>query len=336
MDKLFDLQPKKIGIFRALQLGDLLCAIPAIRAIKKAYPFSEITLIGLPWGASFVRRFSDYFSHFLLFPGYPGIPEQPFDPLQFIEFLKEANKKEFDVVFQMHGNGSLINPMIQMLGARRTVGFFEEGRYCPHPDFYLQYPEGFPEVERHLKLMEFLGFKEVSKNTEFPISTSDLNKFYELAYKYNLQPKKYCCVHSGARDTKRWWGPEKFAKVADKLAEKGYSVVLTGTEIEAETVRKVEQKLVYPAINLVGKTDLGTLAALLKNSRMLFSNDTGVSHIASALEVPSVVIFLASDPIRWAPLNRELHQIILPQEAHDVDFVISKVEEVLRYEEVEV
>jgi ADP-heptose:LPS heptosyltransferase len=336
MDKLFDLQPRKIGIFRALQLGDLLCAIPAIRAIKKAYPFSEITLIGLPWGESFVKRFSDYFSHFLLFPGYPGIPEQPFDALQFIEFLKEANQREFDVVFQMQGNGSLINPMIQMLGARRTVGFFEPGRYCPDPEFYLQYPEGLPEIERHIRLIEHIGIPVVGRNTEFPIRTSDIDSFAQLAHKYNLQPKKYCCVHSGARDTKRWWEPEKFAKVADMLTEKGYNVVLTGTEIEAETVRNVEQKLVHPAINLVGKTDLGTLAALVKNSRMLFSNDTGVSHIASALEVASVVIFLASDPIRWAPLNRELHQVILPQEAQDVEFVMSKVEEVLRYEEVEV
>ena len=151
-----------------------------------------------------------------------------------------------------------------------------------------------------------------------------------------MKPKKYCCVHSGARDTKRWWEPEKFARVADLLVEKGYDVVLTGTEIEAETVRKVQEKMLRPAINLVGKTDLGSLAVLIKNSRMLFSNDTGVSHVASALGVPSAIIFLASDPKRWAPLNRELHQVIMPQESVNIEFVITKVEEVLRYEEVEV
>jgi ADP-heptose:LPS heptosyltransferase len=335
MDKLFDLQPKRIGIFRALQLGDLLCAIPAIRAIKAAYPNSELTLIGLPWSKSFVNRFSHFFSDHLFFPGFPGIPEQPFNSLDFIEFLKEANKKEFDVVFQMHGNGSLINPMIQMLGAKRTVGFFEGGRYCPNPAFYLQYPEGLPEIERHIMLVEHLGIRPVGKNTEFPISRFDLDSFEKLAFKYNLKPKKYCCVHSGARDTKRWWEPEKFARIADLLVKKGYDVVLTGTDVEAETVRRVQEKMLLPAINLVGKTDLGTLAVLIKNSRMLFSNDTGVSHVASALEVPSAIIFLASDPKRWAPLNRELHQVIMPQESANIEFVITKVEEVLRYEEVE-
>jgi ADP-heptose:LPS heptosyltransferase len=335
MDKLFDLHPKRIAIFRALQLGDLLCAIPAIRAIKKAYPNSEITLLGLPWAESFVKRFSKYFSDFIHFPGYPGIPEQPFNSRQFIEFLTKTNDKEFDVAIQMHGNGSLINPMVQKLGAKRTVGYFEPGRYCPDPDFYMAYPEGLQEIERHLSLVEFLGISRQGHKMEFPIDQFDRDNFQKIAIKYNLKPKKYCCVHSGARDTKRWWEPEKFARIADLIVEKGYTVVLTGTKIEEETVQRVEQKMVHPALNLVGKTDLGTLAALVQNSKMLFSNDTGVSHIASALEVPSAIIFLASDPKRWAPLNKELHQVILPQDAVNVDFAISKVEDVLRYEEVE-
>lgn len=335
MDKLFNLQPKKIAIFRALQLGDLLCSIPAIRALKEAYPNSEITLLGLPWASTFVKRFSNYFSDFIHFPGYPGIVEQPFNPSNFISFLTEVNKREFDLVIQMHGNGSLINPMIQMLGAKRTAGFFEPGRYCPDREMYLEYPDYLPEIGRHNKLMEYLGIKAVRTEMEFRLSLYDYESFHELAHKYNLQPKKYVCVHSGARDTKRWWAPEKFAKVADLIAEKGYTIVLTGTEIERETVKMVEQMMVYPALNLVGKTDLGTLAVLLKNSKMLFSNDTGVSHIASSLEIPSVVIFLASDPKRWAPLNKDLHRIILPQESANLDFVLSKVKEVLRYEEVE-
>src|SRR5215213_1739721 len=94
---------KKIGVFRALQLGDLLCAVPALRALHYAYPEAEITLLGLPWSKSLTERFPKYIHAFKHFPGYPGLPEQKVDVKAFTRFLSEVQNEKYDLVLQMQG-----------------------------------------------------------------------------------------------------------------------------------------------------------------------------------------------------------------------------------------
>jgi ADP-heptose:LPS heptosyltransferase len=332
MRKILNEEPEKIAVFRALQLGDMLCCIPAVRTLKKAYPNSAITLIGLPWAEEFSQRFSHYFSGFIHFPGYPGIPEQPFNHNEFITFLQRMNEEKFDLIIQMHGNGSVINPMISMLGASAIAGYCERGRYQFHNKLFMTYPED-SEIQKHLALMEFLGIPSSKKDLEFPISAEEEAECQQLFKLFKLSPQQYVCVHPGARDNKRWWSPDKFAKAADAIAAKGYTIILTGVEAEKETVSMVEKKMSYPAINLAGRTGLGSFAGLIRNAKMLLCNDTGASHIAAAMKTPSLIIFLASDPERWAPLDKDLHHIILPKESDDMNYVLRKIEKVLLLEE---
>src|SRR3954470_25059844 len=95
---------KKIAVFRALQIGDMLCSIPAIRGLKQGYPDAEITLVGLPWAKMLIERFPHYFHSLITFPGYPGFPEQPVDRYAFPGFLKEVQEQKFDLALQMQGS----------------------------------------------------------------------------------------------------------------------------------------------------------------------------------------------------------------------------------------
>jgi ADP-heptose:LPS heptosyltransferase len=309
----FDLledEPQSIVILRALMIGDLLCAVPAFRALRAAFPRTKITLIGLPWAKQFVRRFSEYLDDFIEFPGYPGLPERDVDAERISLFFKEVQSRHFDLALQMHGSGSYVNSITFLLGAAKNAGFYLESEYCPDPIWFMPFPEKEHEIFKYLNLMEFLGINTMSPELEFPITDEDEEAFRELEEGPALLGQDYVCIHAGARLLTRRWLAYRFAEVADRLAEFGLKVILTGSKEEASLVNDVGHLMKSDHINLVGKTTLGALAVLLKHSRLLICNDTGVSHIASALQVPSVVIVTGSDPQRWAPLDQQLHKTV--------------------------
>ncbi len=301
---------RSVAVFRALQLGDMLCAVPALRALRAALPESEITLVGLPWAASFVRRFDRYLDAFLEFPGYPGLPERVPDVRRIPAFLADVQAKRFDLVIQMHGSGEITNPIAALFRAADLAGFYRPGQFCPAPGRFLPYPDGEPEIRRSLHLMRFLGVPGRGEYLEFPLDDADREDARRAAG-LQLAGGRYACVHPGARAVDRRWPPEAFARVADALAARGLRVVLTGSADETTLTREVVRHMHAPAIDIAGRTSLGGLAAVVSGARLLVSNDTGVSHVADALAIPSVVVYTTSDPGRWAPLDRRKHRAIV-------------------------
>lgn len=299
---------KKIIVFRALQLGDMLCHIPAMRALRHAYPQASITLAGLPWAKSFTERFSEYFDDFIWFPGYPGLPEQQVDPVVFASFLNKVQTRHFDLALQMQGNGTIVNAMVELFEAHYTAGFFLPGDYSCNQDYFLAYPDQGSEIERHIRLMEFLGIPSQGNHLEFPLTPQDEQEYEAL--KLHLRPKRYVCIHPGSRGAWRQWPTAHFAEMADYAVECGFEAVVTGTKEESAIVAEVINQMRQPALNLAGKTGLGAMGILIKNAYALISNCTGVSHMAAAFKTPSIVISMDGEPERWGPINKDIHYTI--------------------------
>lgn len=306
-----DKAPQQIAIVRALPgLGDFLCFVPALRALRQAFPQACINLIGLPVVQALVERFARYVDELLPFPGFPGIIEAPVDVTQISSFLNEV-QGQFDLALQMHGSGEISNRFLTLLGAKQMAGFFHPGQYCPDTDTFLPYPAQESEIVRQLQLLARLGIPDQGTDLEFPLRDADLELLLELPETELLEPGRYVCVHPGASAAARCWPPACFAAVADELARLGLQIVLTGTEDERERAAAVQQQMRFGVYDLCGRTDIGTLAALFSGACLLLSNDTGVSHLATALHTPSVVLFVNdAAATSWAPLDQTRHRAI--------------------------
>lgn len=308
------------AVFRALHLGDMLCAVPALRALRVALPQADIALVGLPWARAFAARFRAYVDEFIAFPGHPGLPEQPVRLDEVATFYDVMHGHGFDLALQMHGSGTVSNGVVAAFGARHRAGFRAE-ELAPVQDG-IPFPAEGAEPGRLLQLTTALGAMPQGLELEFPLLRADYEELRHSGLGDKLRARRYLCVHPGARDRGKCWPPHCFAAVADRLAEEfQLQVVVTGAASEADLAQAVLRHMRQPARNAAAPVSIGAMAALMSEARLLVCNDTGVSHIAAGLGLPSVVIFSKADMGRWAPLDHSRHRSLWDPDGtrgHDV------------------
>ena len=305
-----------VAVFRALHLGDMLCAIPALRALRMALPHARITLVGLPWASQFAKRFHNYIDDFVPFPGHPLLPEQPVRHEELTPFYAGLCARRFSLALQLHGNGGITNEIVGGFGARALAGHCQGAPVATERTVLFPYPEIGAEPDRLLSLVRGLGASPVGDYLEFPLAQEDRQELEASGVAAGLKPGGYICVHPGARKRDKCWPARRFAEVADHLAaEFGVDVVLTGSADEADLAAEVASHMQARAVNAAAPISIGAMAVLMKHARLLVCNDTGVSHIAAGLRLKSVVIFSKADIARWAPLDRDKHRCIWDPDA---------------------
>lgn len=305
------LHVQSVVVFRALHLGDMLCAVPALRALRSALPKAHIALVGLPWAAQFAHRFAAYLDEFLPFPGHPLLPEQAVQHDALPPFYATVCAREFSLALQLHGSGDIANHIVSGFGATAMAGHCRGKPIVTDKTVLAPYPEFGTEPERLLQLVDRLGAPAAGKQLEFPILREDEEALAASGLAAGLEAGNYICVHPGARQRATCWPPERFARVADRLADEfGMRIVLTGSADEAPLAQAVADCMHVPAVMAAAPISIGAMAALMSRARLLICNDTGVSHIAAGLGLNSVVIFSKADIARWAPLDRLRHRCI--------------------------
>jgi ADP-heptose:LPS heptosyltransferase len=283
-----DRERPRVLVLRALGLGDLLTAVPALRALRRHLPGHEIVLAA-PERLAAATAATGLVDRLLpTSAAGRAVPEK----------LDWAGPPP-DLAVDLHGNGPSSRLLLRRLGPRRLFAYTSPG--APRPSGPV-WRDDEHERERWCRLLGWYGVEA---------DPGDLG----MAPPSTLSPAPGAVVvHSGADAGARRWPAERFAAVSRELRRSGLDVVLTAGAEEADAARSVAAAAGLPVDSVLGGAhgDLpfDRLAALVAGARCVVVGDTGPAHLATALGTPSVVLFGPVAPRLWGPPAHPRHRVL--------------------------
>ncbi|MEV8308734.1 glycosyltransferase family 9 protein [Streptomyces flavidovirens] len=281
-----DARPRVL-VLRALGLGDLLTAVPALRALRRGLPGHEVVLAapGRLAAAAAATGLVDR----LLPTSAPGraVPA---------ELAWDGPGP--DVAVDLHGNGPPSHLLLQRLRPGRLFAYAHPGTPgIAGPSWRADEHER----DRWCRLLDWYGIPADPGEVWIPQPTA-------------ASPAPGAVVvHPGADAAARRWPRERFAAVAQALHGSGHEVVVTAGAGEGPLARHVAAEAGLPPDAVLGGADdvpFGRLAALVARARCVVVGDTGLAHLATALGTPSVVLFGPVAPRLWGPPAGARHRVL--------------------------
>lgn len=292
---------RSIALVRANALDDFIFLLPALEALRRAYPGARMSLLAKTWHARFLEGRECGLDEVVIIPDMPGFGG---DVIQAADgdiraFFAQMRERRFDLAFQLHGGDAHSNAFVRKLRARISIGARAPG--APPLDRWLHYAALQNERLRLLELAELAGARPSSLDPRLPLLPRDAE---ELSMHWHSDGRPLVVLQPGADDIRQRWPAESFARVGDELAAQGAEIALQGSEAEREVTAAVALSMRSPVVDLTGALTLSGLAALLARASLVIANDAGPLQLAQALGTPTVGIYgfarmLVSSPLAW-------------------------------------
>jgi heptosyltransferase I len=319
---------QKILLIKLSALGDVVHTIPVLNKLRRRYPAAQLDWLMNPAIAELLRH-------------HPAITEivefareewsAPWRFAPYVSYAKLASRlreTRYDLVVDMHGQ--LRTAILTLAtGAPVRIGFDRprarvwdaSTRKLPElarkhawqgarEGSWLAYTHRIPvptldrhAVDRYLSIGPILGLDGNPADFSFPISPDADASVESLMRRHGIGGGAIVTLAPGTIWETKHWGSDNFAEVARHFLGKNFAVALIGSRRERAVCEQVA-RLAPGAINLAGMTALGELAALIRRSAMVVTNDSGPMHLAVALDRPVVSIFGPTDPMWIGPYRR--------------------------------
>jgi len=274
-----------VVVLRALGLGDLLTAVPALRALADAFP-RHPRLLAVPTALAPLARCAGAVDEVVPAGGL----DQPLSRL-----LHGAG-----LAVNLHGRGPESHNLLLAAEPRRLLAFAHPA--VPASSQGPRWRADEHEVARWCRLLEESGIATDPRRLDIDLPPGPLPH----------GAREATLVHPGAASPARRWPAERFAAVARAEASAGRPVVVTGGPDEVALAHEVAARASLPlgAVH-AGQNGVLALGRLVAAADRVVCGDTGVAHLATALGTPSVVLFGPTSPALWGPpADRPWHRAL--------------------------
>lgn len=298
---------ERIAVLRSNGIGDFVMALPALSALRAAYPAAHITYLGTTWHPDLLDGRPGPWDRTVVVPRYPGVrdsDEATRDSTEVRAFFAEQQRERYDLAVQLHGGGGNSNPFVRSLGARLAVGLRDVD--APPLDRDVRYSYYQHEVVRFLEVVALVGAVPVEIEPRLAVTAAD--RAAADAAVPGSGP--LVAVHPGASDRRRRWPPDRFAAVADAVAAQGAQIVLVGHgDDDARAAGQIAAAMRAPALDLVGRLSMSAMVGLFARCRVVLGNDSGPRHLAAAAGAATVGVYWCGNLINAGPLTRARHRV---------------------------
>jgi heptosyltransferase-2 len=284
-------------------IGDVVMTLPALEALREHYPENRLVVLARPWVREILASHPAVDEVIDLARG-GGRARYP------AELWKAAGRVRragcgMAVLFQNAFEAALI---VRMAGVPVRVGYDTDGRriLLTHPVPRRSAPRGAHQTRYYLNLVRALGWRGEPREPRLHVDPAEREAAARLLEQEGVRAgRRLVGLAPGAAfgPAKRW-PPERFAAAADRAAEAwDAAVLILGSEGDRTSCRAVAEALKLRPVDLCGRTGLGRAVALIAACDLFLTNDSGLMHVASALDVPTVAVFGSTDAAATGPLG---------------------------------
>jgi len=295
---------ERVLLVRLDNIGDVLLTTPAFRAVRRGLPGAHLALLAGPAGCE-VGGLNPDLDEVIPYhaPNEDVYFRLPQDPEREFRALERLRKGRFDaaIFFTSYKQSALpVAYLCYLAGIPiRAAGSFEgPGSLLTHRHRYAETVPPKHETLRGLELTDFLGFPPTEPEMVLSPRPEDEDEAAALLDRHGIE--RFVLVHPGASAESRLYPAQMYREVVEGLAEgSGLPVLVTGGPGEEELAKEVAG---YTGVPVGGETGFGAFAALVGRAETVVTNNTGTTHVASALKAPVVTVFAGTNPKeQWGP-----------------------------------